>query len=45
MTGVKTVFEELERIGLAASKCAGSIEVEIVNMNIAMIVSVACFRL
>lgn len=40
MTGVETaVFKEAERIGLAAGQGAGGVEIEVVDVNLAVIVS------
>ena len=43
MTSVEAVLEEFEWVGLTASKRASRHEVEIVNMNVAVVMSVSEF--
>ena len=45
VTGVKTMLKHLKDVGLAASQSTGCHEVEIVNMNVAMIMSIGEFWL
>ena len=45
MASIKTVIEEFANISLAAGESAGGQEIKVVNMNVAMIMSIAKFWL